>query len=85
MRPRSDGWTDERLTAFRRAQQDILDMDEATRDDRRAERRSARLEAVERAIAPLNKRILHSRLSWRRSRAKARQARKARKMNRAVR
>jgi hypothetical protein len=70
------------LEALRRARADQAEYEEATRDDRAAERRAARLEAVERALIPLNKRILHSRRSFRLRRAAAKNARATRKANR---
>lgn len=73
----------EKIEARRLAAADDAEYLEATAEDRRAERRAARLEAVRFACAPLNKRILHSRKSWRKRRAAAKRAHESRRRNRA--
>ena len=72
----------EQIEARRKAQADLeLMATEALAADR-DERRAARIGSVAQKVAPLNKRILHSRLSWRKRRAKARVAKQSRKVNR---
>jgi hypothetical protein len=82
VKPRSDGWTEASLETLRQTRADLADYADANEDALRAERRAARIEAVERATAPLNKRILHSRKRFRLRRAAAKNARAARKANR---
>ena len=71
-----------KIEARRLAAEDVRAFEEATADDRRAERRAARTEAVRVACTPLNKRILHSRKSWRKRRSAAKRAHESRRRNR---
>lgn len=72
----------EQVEVRRQARKDAELVEEATRGARTAERRAARMASVELAVAPLNKRVLHSRLSFRRRRAANKAARASRKANR---
>lgn len=74
--------TQEQLESRRKARADQALLDEATRESRLAEQLAARREALEVAVTPLNKRILHSRRSHRLRRAKAKRAAASRRRNR---
>lgn len=74
--------TQEQIVARRKAQADMELLATETLEVDRAERRAARIGSVAQKVAPLNKGILHSRLSWRKRRAKNRVAKASRKANR---
>lgn len=74
--------TQEQIEARRKAQADLELMATETLEVDRAERRAARIDSVAQKVAPLSKKILHSRKAFRLRRAKNRVAKRSRKANR---